>query len=53
METHVEGTIYRDSYKGAIYGDLYSSYIVWRLLHSVQCMETHIKVAMFGDVYRG
>jgi len=44
METHIEGTMYGDSYR---------SYNVWRIIERVQCMETHIEGTMYGDSYRG
>jgi len=40
MDAHIEGKIYRDSYRG---------YKVFRLIQVVQCMETHIE----GTNYRG
>ena len=38
METHIEGTMNRDSFK---------EYNVWRLIYLVQCMETHIEVKCY------
>jgi len=53
METHIEGTMNRDSYMGTRYGDSYRRYNVWSIISRVQCKETHIEGTMFGDSYRG
>jgi len=42
METHIEGTMYGDSYRG---------YNVWRLIKRVSRMENHIEGTMYGDSY--
>ena len=44
METHIEGTMYEELYRG---------YNVGRLIHRVQSMETHIEFIKYGDTYRG
>ena len=46
-------TMFRDSLKCKIYGDSYIEYTVWSVMQRVQCMETHIEGAIFGDSYRG
>jgi len=43
METHIEGTMYGDSYRG---------YYVWILILMVSCMENNIEGTMYGDSYR-
>ena len=43
METHIEGTMYGDSYTG---------YNIWSLIWIVQGMETHIDFTMYGDTHR-
>jgi len=43
METHIEDTMYGDTYRG---------YNEWRLIQKVQCMETHVEGAMYGNSYR-
>jgi len=40
METHIEGTMY---------GDSYTEYNIWSLIWRIQRMETHIEGAMYGD----
>jgi len=43
MYTHIEGTMYGDSYRG---------YNVWRLISSVKCTEFHIEGSMYGNSHR-
>jgi len=43
METHIDGKVYGDSYRG---------YNVWRHIRREQCMETHIEFTMHGVSYR-
>ena len=52
METHIEGTMYGESYMGTMYGDSYRGYNVWRFILRVQCMETYIEGKMYGASYR-
>jgi len=40
METHIYFTMYGDSYIG---------YNIWSIIYRVKCMETHVKVAMYGE----
>jgi len=40
METHIEGTMFGDSYRG---------YNVWRLREMVKYTETHIEGTVYGD----
>jgi len=44
METHIEGTMYGDSYRG---------YNAWRVIERVQSMETQIEGTMYGVSYGG
>jgi len=43
METSIEDTMHGDSFRG---------YNFWRHMLMLQCMETHIEVAKYGDSYR-
>jgi len=43
MEYHIEGKMYEVSYR---------VYCVWRLILSLQCMETYILGTMYGDSYK-
>jgi len=42
METHIEGTIYGDSYRG---------YNVWGFILRVQRMESIMQGTMYGESY--
>jgi len=42
MGTHIEGSIFGDSYKRAMYGESYIGYNKWRLIHGVERMEIHV-----------
>ena len=44
MKTHIEVTIYGDSYIGCN---------VWRVIQRVECMDSLIEGTMYGDVCRG
>jgi len=46
METHIDGTMYGDSYRGYSEWRLIQGYNVRRLIERVQCMDAHLEGTM-------
>jgi len=42
MEQHINGEMYRDSFRVKMYGVSYSGFNVWTQIYKLKCMGTHI-----------